>query len=257
TVRSNPTNVEAQVRYLSILLDEGKTAEAVAVAHTIASLHPTAPSLAQAARATLAAEQYGAAQELLQNNEASAHWPSDLLDRALADFYAVNAKTGLDEMDRIPQNERKGDYYLARAQMLTAQNQWQEAKLAFQEVLRTNPTRPELYRQTAVLLIKNQHAAEALQLLDKAARNLPDDPDLLLLGAIALAFTGNGSGADRELKKLETRWPDWYKVWLVGALVLESQGRPEEARPLRQTAITLGAPADINNLIDALMILFH
>ncbi|MBV9677627.1 MAG: tetratricopeptide repeat protein, partial [Acidobacteriaceae bacterium] len=258
TVRSNPANVEAQVRYLSILLEEGKIAEATSVAHSIASLHPTAPSLEQAARATLAAEQYRAAQELLQSNEVSSHGSPDLsLDRAIADFYAVNAKAGLYEMDRIPQNERNGDYYLARVQMLAAQNQWQDAKLVLQEALRANPTRPELYHQTAVLLIKNQHAAEALQLLDRAVRNLSDNPDTLLLRAITLALTGNGSGAGLELKKLEMRWPDWYKVWLVGALVLESQGRSEEARPLRQTAITLGAPADINNLIDALMILFH
>ena len=80
TVRSNPTNVEAQARYLSILLEEGKTTEATGIARTIAGLQPSAPLLAQAVRALLAAGQYPAAKELLDRNEG---WANSL-DRAIA-----------------------------------------------------------------------------------------------------------------------------------------------------------------------------
>jgi tetratricopeptide (TPR) repeat protein len=176
TVRSNPANIEAQVRYLGILLDEGKTAEAAGVARVIGSLQPTAPLLAQAVRALLASEQYQMAKELLQSDESSAKSSQELrLDWAIANFYAVNAKAGMEEMERIPASERNGDYYLARTQMLGAQNQWQEAKSSLQQALRAHPTRPDLCRQTALLFLRNQMTDQGLSLLDEAARITPNN----------------------------------------------------------------------------------
>ncbi len=282
TVRSNPNNVEAQVRYLSILLEEGKTAEADQVTRTIAALRPSAPSLAQAVRALLKAEQYSSAKELLNKNENLAR----PLDRAIVNFHTVDAQAGLKELDQIPANERDGDYYLASAQMLQAENRWQEAQQALQGAARSNPTRPELYRQTAVLLWKDHHAPEALTLLEQAARRFPNDPSILLSRALALELGGKHPLALSELQGIEARWPDWYQGGLAHALVLEepaktealssllldlawileAYGQQEEAYSMEQTAFSLGAPTgslnigkgtlDRQGLLSALQILF-
>ena len=66
TVRSNPQNAEAQVRYLKLLLEDGKTSEAAEVAQHIIELKPSASLLSEASTALLAARQYGLAKEFLE-----------------------------------------------------------------------------------------------------------------------------------------------------------------------------------------------
>lgn len=229
TVRSNPNNVEAQVRHLGILLEEGKNAEANDVVHTIAALRPTMPSLTQAVRALLASQQYAAAKELLDSNGDLARSSPELrFDQAIVSFHLVNAPAGLKELDQIPSSERDGDYDLALVQMLVTENRWQEAEQALQQAERANPVRPELYRQTAVLLWKDHHAPEALALLEQAARNFPNDPQILLSKAVVLELAGRHDRALPEFQQIEARWPDWYEGGLAHALALEMPAKGED-----------------------------
>ena len=67
TVQRHPENAEAQVRYLEILLNDGKTSEAAAVAQTILALKPGSALLAEAAHAMLGAENYSLANNFLDH----------------------------------------------------------------------------------------------------------------------------------------------------------------------------------------------
>lgn len=180
TVRKDPANVEAEVRYMELLLEDGKPDEAVAVSRKIVSLTPSPALIAETSRALLAAERYAAAKEFLE--QVGADGSGELaLDRAIADFHVVNARTGLDRMDRIPQAERNGDYYLALAAMLETAGRASDAAEALKQAAQAHPTRAELYRQAASLLIDHHRPQEALQLLDQATRTLPEDADLSLM----------------------------------------------------------------------------
>ncbi len=247
TVQSYPDNVEAQVRYLTILLEDGKTTDAEAVVRRLATLKLPTPLLTDAVRPLLATGQYSFAQQLLEQN-ASATSAELAVDRAVAAFHIVGAQAGLDQLNRIPPSQCNGDYYLARAQMLEAQGRVEDAELSIQQAIRANPTRPELYRQAALLLIKDHRIREAHDLLSEAARTVPNDSEILLLQALTLELGGSHAGSDNELKQIESRWPEWYKVWVANALVLEARGKGGEAQSMRQAATALGAPAELVNM---------
>jgi cellulose synthase operon protein C len=214
TVQKNPDNAEAQVRYLELLLGDGKSTEAADTGRKILTLNASVALLEETAGAFLAAEQYSLANDFLQHPAELAPSSNELkLDRAIAIFHVADAHAALEQMDRIPQQGRSGDYYLARMQMLEALGKSADAEVAFKEALKAKPTRPELYRQAALVLIKKQRNAEALQLLDEAGRILPDDPDLSLVKAIAFEPGTNSQQSQRLLNDLQTRWPESYRVW--------------------------------------------
>ncbi len=61
TVRTNPGNVQAQIRYLQLLLEDGDTEQAAVVTRKIASLNPTAAVADEARSLLLSANQIDAA----------------------------------------------------------------------------------------------------------------------------------------------------------------------------------------------------
>jgi tetratricopeptide (TPR) repeat protein len=181
TVEKNPANAEAQVRYMELALEDGKMDEAIATSRKIVALNPSAPLIGEAARALLAAEQYGAAKQFVEQC-AHANVSGELaLDLAIADSHLVNAQAGLEQMNRIPQSDRNGDYYLALAAMLDAAGRLTESNAALKQALESHPTRPDLYRQAASRFIQNHRTQDALQVLDAATRAVPDDADLSLM----------------------------------------------------------------------------
>lgn len=237
--REHSSDAGAQMEYLKLLLDDGKPDQAAGVARTIAGLKPGAVVLADAGRALLEARQYAAAKAVLENAGASADVKLDL---AIASFHAESAAAGLRQSDQVSEGERKGDYYLARAQMLDAAGRTKDAAAAIELALRSAPKRAEMYRDTAVPLIRNGHAAQAIRLLDEAARQLPRDRELLLLRAIAMELGGRAADSERALSEIQNRWPEWHAIWLAHGLVLQTHEHPEEARKALETAIALGAP---------------
>jgi protein O-GlcNAc transferase len=199
TVHSNPSNAEAQVQYLKLTLEDGKTDEAAAVSRHILDLKPNLGALADAAATLLSAGQYSLAQEFLQHAIEIAGPVGDLpLDRAIAAFHIVNAHTALDQMDRIPEAQRTGDYYLARAQMLDAANKPAEAIAAVNQAIEKAPSRPELYRQAISFLLRNHRVPQALQLLDTADRVLPDDPEIVQIRATTTELASKTEAARRR-----------------------------------------------------------
>jgi tetratricopeptide (TPR) repeat protein len=214
TVQKNPDNAEAQVRNLELLLSDGKIAEAAATGRKILALNPSPALLEEAAGAFLAAEQYSLASDFVRQAVNLAPSSNELkLDRAIAMFHVAGAQAGIEQMDGVPQQGRTGDYYLARMQMLEALGRQKDAEEALKQALKEKPTRPELYRQAALLLIKKQRTADALQLLDEAGRVLPNDADISFIRAIAVDRQANSQEYQRWLNDVQNRWPESYKVW--------------------------------------------
>jgi tetratricopeptide (TPR) repeat protein len=199
TVQSNPGNAEAQVQYLKLCLEDGKMDQAAAVSRKIIDLKPGLGVLADAGAALLAAEQYSLDKNFLEQALALTDPSPDLsLDLAIATFHVVSAQAGLEQMDRIPEAQRTGDYYLARAQMLDGAGRPSDAIAAINQALGKAPSRPELYRQATLFLIRNHRVPEALQLLDQAARILPNNPEILLMRANTLELAGETGKAERR-----------------------------------------------------------
>jgi tetratricopeptide (TPR) repeat protein len=243
TVQQSPNNAEAQVRYLALLLDAGKTEDAAATAARIITLKPSSALLAQAGQALLDASQYPAAKDFLAQAVVIDPSSPDLqLDLAIATFRSGDAQTALALLDRIAPPGRTGDYYLARAEMLDAAGRVDQAA-ALSQALHENPKRPELYRRAAALLMRNHRPADALDLLDRGLRVLPNDPALLVARAAALAIVERPADSERLLQNIENRWPEFADAWAAHALVLDLQGHPEQARRMMDTAVLL-APDD-------------
>ncbi len=247
TVQSNPDNVEAQVRYLGILLEDDRTDDAAAVVHTLCTLKLSPNLLTDSVHMLVNARQYQLAKQLLEQS-ASAIPPELALDLAIADLHVVSAEAGLNVLQSIPKAQQGGDYYLVQAQILQAQNRPQDAKLAIHEAMQATPTRPELYRSAALLLIEDRDLPDAAAFLSKAVRIAPDDADLLLLQTLTLELNGTPASSDAQFRKIESRWPEWYKPWIMHALVLEARRQKEQAEPIRQTAGALGAPDEVLKL---------
>lgn len=176
TVQADPANVEAQVRYLELLLEDGKTEDARAVAHKIAALHPSPALIQEAARALVAAQQYQAAKEFIDGSGTV-----DTLDLAIADARIAGAQSAIEEMNGIPPAQRNGDYYLALATMLEMTGRGADATAAMERASEQHPTRADLYRDLAEILIQDHRASEASRLLDEATSTLPDNPELAMM----------------------------------------------------------------------------
>jgi Flp pilus assembly protein TadD len=93
-------------------------------------------------------------------------------------------------MDRIPEAQRTGNYYLAEAEMLDAAGKSTDAIAAVNQAFGKAPASLQLYRQATLLLIRNHRLPEALRLLNEAARVLPDNPEILLLRDHTLSLAG-------------------------------------------------------------------
>jgi tetratricopeptide (TPR) repeat protein len=240
-VSNNPGDAAAQVRYLQLLLEDGNLDQAAATARRIAALKPGAVVLASAGRALLVSKQHSLARELLE--QAAAEGPStDVeLDLAIATFHAAGASVALPYLDRVPESERSGDYYLARVQMLEASGRSPEAVAALDQALHRAPKRPDLYQQAAAFLTENGRTPEALRLLDQAARILPQNREILLMKATTLELARQTDDAEHLLNEIQNRWPEWHAGWVAHGIILETHKHFEEARQALETAVALGA----------------
>jgi tetratricopeptide (TPR) repeat protein len=237
TVEKHPDNLEAQVRYLDLILQDGKTAEAEAVSRKIVALQPSPPVLATAAQELLEAGQYSIARTVLQ--QAGVTTPELQLDLAIAIDHLDGPGAALGVLDGIAENGRTGDYYLVRAQVLEGLTRSAEADQALGNAFRSNPKRGDLYRATALLLLEKDRAPQAWKVLDQALKNIPENPQLRVMKALAAALAGMPDTG--EFQQIENRWPEWSQVWVAHALVLEADGQLQQAQRDLETARALGA----------------
>jgi tetratricopeptide (TPR) repeat protein len=241
-IATNPGDAQWKVRLGRELLDEGNMAEGLVAFRELKSTTSDSTIFAACGRILVEFEQYESAREFLQ--PAVAAEPSlsaARLDLAIARFHLETPRAALSELDKTELAERKGDYYLLRAQILDSLGKMQEAVDALNRGIQAAPTRSGLYFQAAAFLIKHKLNREALALLEQASRILPDDRELLLAQAVTLELLMRGIDAQKLLAKMQERWPEWDRPYLLNGILLEIQLKSAEARQTLETAIALGA----------------
>jgi tetratricopeptide (TPR) repeat protein len=162
------------------------------------------------------------------------------LDLAIAVFHTAGPVAGLLVLDKMPAGQRQGDYYLLRAQMLDASGRFEEAAQTLNRGILSAPTRPDLYHQASLFLIKHEKYDESLELLQQAIKALPNAPELLVTQAITHELLKQPEEAKKLLTQIQSRWPEWDLPYLVHGIILEIHLYSEEAKAQLETAIALG-----------------
>jgi len=240
-VRAYPRNISLRVRLGEELLAQGKTAQALQAFREVLPLTSEANTLAECGKALLDEQQYEAARVFFERAVANDVSASDSrLDLAIVFFHVSGAEAGLAELDKVPAVQRRGDYFLLRAQMLDAQGKLEEARESLDQGIRAAPTRPDLYFQAALFLIKHAQLQPAVDLLQQALQVIPDEPKLLLAEAIAYGLMDWPVETRKVLNKIESRWPEWSQPYLIDGVILSGHAKFSEAKPLLETAVALG-----------------
>jgi len=242
TITTHPDDPTLRVQLAKALLRQGKTEEAIAAFRTVLKLTSNPELLTTCGKALFEFEQYSPAREFLEPLVAANPSASELrLDLAIAVFHSGTAEEALKVLDGTPPDQRKGDYFLLRAQILDAMQKPEEAAAAFNRGFDAAPTRPDLYLEAALFLIKHNQTQRALHVLEQAARTLPDAPELQLTLAMTYGMVQQYEDGVRVLTQIESRWPEWSLPYEIHGISLETRTRSEQAMELLRTAISLGA----------------
>jgi tetratricopeptide (TPR) repeat protein len=233
-VETNPNDVLLKARLAKTLLEKGRTEAAIGVFRQVLATGPDAEILTDCGRALVQHEQYALAAEFLERV------PDAQLDLAIAVFHSISAEAGLAKLDNIPVDERSGDYYLLRAQILDSMGKTEEAAESLNRGIRAAPTRSDMYFQAAAFLIKHHQRQEAVGLLADATRRLPDAAELWMARAIVLELLKRSDEALQVLAQVQSRWPEWDLPYLVNGIILQNELKPAEAKQMLDIAIALG-----------------
>jgi tetratricopeptide (TPR) repeat protein len=242
SAETNPGDPQWSVRLGRELLAEGQTGEGLDVFRKLKSDVSQPTLLARCGKILLEFGQYDLALQFLEQSVAAdPSLSASRLDLAIARFHLQSPQAALQELDQTPAADRKGDYYLLRAQVLDSLGRTQEAVDSLNRGMRAAPTRSDLYLQAAGFLLKHNLLHEALDLLDQSSRILPDDRELLLAQAVTLELLRREVDAQKLLAKIQARWPEWERAYQLSGILFEIQLKSSEARQMLETAIALGA----------------
>jgi len=242
SINTRPEDPGLRVQLGKALLYQGKIEEAVEAFRAARKLTSDPSVLASCAKALLDWQQYAPAREFLEPVVAADPSNTDAhLDLAIAIFHSSGPEAGLAETDKVPPDKRNGDYFLLRAQILDALDKPKEAAQALNRGFRAAPTRDDLYFQAALFLIKHKEYQQAVDLLEQVIQKLPNAPELWLTQATVYAILRQHDRAQELLAEIEARWPEWNVPYTIHGVILTIRRRPQEAEPLLETAITLGA----------------
>ena len=166
-LEKNPNDLNLNLELGKALLNQGKTAEALNAYRKVRDLTSDPRIDARCGKDLLDSEQYGLAQQFLR--DAAARDPSSAdtrLDLVVALFHSAGPAAALAELDvMLPVSGKyEGDYYLLRAQVLDGMGKTKEAVDNLNRGFRASPTRPDLYFQATLFLIKHERYQEALDL---------------------------------------------------------------------------------------------
>jgi len=253
TIRPSDPNLRVQLG--KAYLQQGKPEQAIEAFREARKLTPDPDITVACARSLFEAAQYNASREFLEPAVAANPSAADLrLDLVIALFHSAGPEEALKLLDQTPPEQRKGDYFLLRAQVLDALNKYDEAVNALNQGFTTAPTRPDLYFQGALFLIKHEQYKQAIRFLEQANKAIPDSPELQLLEAMAYELVRDHDNTLRVLDGIESRWPEWSLPYMVQGITLAIRLRSQEAKPVLENAITLGADNGISNYYLALVI---
>jgi tetratricopeptide (TPR) repeat protein len=103
------------------------------------------------------------------------------------------------------------------------------------------PTRPDLYFETALFLIKHGRYQRALDFLAQGLQVEPDTPKLLVTQAVIYAVLERSDKAEQLLAQIESRWPEWSLPYLFHGIILETHLKWVEGKSQINIALALGA----------------
>ena len=173
------------MRYLEVLVSEGRTSEVASVVQRLLDSHPPVPIAVEAGEALSAGEQYGAAKSLLEY--ASGQAPNDIaiqLDLTIVDLHTAGSVAALARLDKVrPQASQTGDVLLARGVALEAGGYHSEASAAFAQAANAKAENAALYQEAVLLLLRNGHQEEAIRLVHLAEESMPSGSRIDMLRA--------------------------------------------------------------------------
>ena len=243
-VNENPSDVALKARLAETLLDQGESKRAAAAFQEVLAAGADNATLTDCGKALLEHEQYGLAADFLQKA------PNARLDLAIAVFHSVSPEAGLAELNEIPVDQRGGDYFILRAQILDSMGKTAEAAESLNRGIRATPRRADMYFEAAAFLIQHGQFKQAATWLEDATRVMPNAPDLWLALAIALELpVAHGRSHDDEVRseeaikvlaQIESRWPAWDLPYLVNGMILQDELKSRQAKEMLDLAIALG-----------------
>jgi tetratricopeptide (TPR) repeat protein len=235
--QGHPGEPELQLHLALLLLADGRVDEAAGEFRTLLAMPVDNRIWVEAGSSLVRSEQYELARRFLER--AAAEYAAARLDLAVALFFTEGPAKALQVLEKAPDGEQAGDYWLMKARILDSAGRGEEAENALEEGLRHSTSRPDVAQQGALLLLLHNRKTEALNILNRTSETAPDNADLLLMRAIVLGLMNESSAAEREVKQTESRWPEWDRAYLVHGLLLEGRGHTKEAKPKLETATAL------------------
>jgi tetratricopeptide (TPR) repeat protein len=232
--RSRPDDAVLRMHLGSLLLADGREAEAEKEFRLLSTLNADEQTLAQAGRTLLDAGRYEWALPFLERSGAA-------LERAVAIFNTGGADKALAALTQVPVNKQSGEFLLLKARVLDSLGRPQEAGQLLAGSAAWKTTSPEIAEQAAELLGKHGLYRAAAQLLASTAEAAPGNRGLLLAEAIAVALDGRVTEAERRLRRIEERWPEWDKPYLAHGVMLEQVKRNRDAAQKFRTAAAIGS----------------
>jgi tetratricopeptide (TPR) repeat protein len=242
TITTRPNDPTLRVQLGETLLRQGKDEDAIKAFRTVLKLTTRTDLLNTCGKDLLDYGQYALAREFLE--PLLAVNPADAvlrLNLAIAVFHSGSAVEALKVLEGTSPDQRKGDYFLLRAQILDAMNRPEEAAEALNHAFNAAPTRPDLYFEAALFLIKHKQYHRTIRLLEKATGAIPDAPELQLTLAMTYGMAQEFEQSTRTLTQIESRWPEWSLPYEIHGISLETRLRSAEALQPLETAISLGA----------------
>ena len=242
-LEKNPNDLNLNLELGKALLNQGKTAEALNAYRKVRDLTSDPGIYARCGKDLLDSEQYGLAQQFLR--DAAARDPSSAdtrLDLVVALFHSAGPTAALAELDAMlpVSGKHEGDYYLLRAQVLDGMGKTQDAVDSLNRGFRASPTRPDLYFQATLFLIKHERYQEALDLIKEARSLVSDSPQIPVAQALVYEVSQRSDQAEQILAEVQTQWPDWSPSYLLRGVILESHFKSARARFQLETALALG-----------------
>jgi tetratricopeptide (TPR) repeat protein len=127
---ADPGNARLKISLARELLPEGKKDDGLEALRQAAAAAPQPETLVRCGKILLEAGEFQQARDLLEKAVHASPERSDArLDQAIALFRLHDADGALEELDRTPPADRKGDYYLLRAEILDARGKIQDAPI--------------------------------------------------------------------------------------------------------------------------------
>jgi tetratricopeptide (TPR) repeat protein len=237
--REHPERPDYQLHLACLLWADQRKEEALREFQVLKGLNANSQVWEDAGTFLLGSKEYGLAREFLER--AAEDRPSARLNIVIALSNSEGAGHALQYMEKNPEAQMIGDWFLLKANLLDAAGRKTEVEKTLNLGLERVSTNPLVVPQAVFLLLRLNRQAEALDLLERAVRVNPQDSDLPLAKAILLGLMNRYSDAEKSLKELESRWPEWDRAYLAHGLLLEQMNRPGDARQKLQTATALGS----------------